>query len=450
MLGTWYLPASPDTSSTNEVSGEVEFDDKTGWKLRIHGNLEHSPHLLDSPNGQPVIWGETLDGKKVSLFDGLRTRHTQFLPPDRKAAEEWIGLNHAIGGTHVNIDTAIKQTDIKLEALEEWAFWATSLDYDYNTRTIEVPENTGHSATVCGAEVNLTCSWSITSSLSSARTARTAAISVIDEVKICDVQAKWVFPLQSLLSFLVLEYTEVMELTVHLLDVEDTITLHYSSPKDTRSNGNWHPVFMLLAYDQLVGFDLDLNTLLNSWFSLTTSYRTAANLIQFLNTDPNMEPSVSLLIAFMAIEAVHRAEFDDVLVPPDRHKERVESIVGIVPDDDRQWVKERLLSSNRKGLRRKLGEVLSLAESTRSVILRIWPDFEKTALKLRNKAVHPAQPGPNDHIKALAIRTGLLWILRHVFLVRLGLSPEQAGGLVGQSQGFLRDCQVLERWYEQT
>ena len=451
MLGTWHLPPSVDDRPLGEVSGDVVFDESGGWTLTVHGSLQRLPHPDSLPHKQPVIWGETVDNQRVSLFDGFCVARRRFMLTDNKPTEEWLGLHYSVGRSHVTLDTLVRSLNIKFDRLDTWGCWdASSLHYNFASGTITIPDSTSYPVLYTGANMSLVCGWIVTDSVDSASVAREAFFTVEDIVSIRDLQAKWITPLQGLLSFLILNYAAVTETTARLSDPDESISLHFSAPRPgTRDTSTQQPIYMLLTHGQLADYDLSLDTIVQNWFQLNASHRIALDFIQFLYTNPTLYPPAAFLIAFMAIEAYHQAEFDDMASPPDEYKNKVQSVLETVPKEDKQWVKDRLLSGNRKGQLRKYGEVSCIAEPTRALIESVWPNFGKAVIKQRQKAAHPAETDPKDAISCQAARIGLLWILRHVYLVKVGLSSDGAARVIGRNQVFLRELELLQDSYEQ-
>ena len=424
------------------------FDD-TGWKLTVHGSLQNLPNPVDLPHKQSVIWGETVDGRRVSLFDGYCVFRNRFLMTGNRPKEEWLGLHYSVGRTHVTLDTLVKRLNIKFDALGEWGCWSSSSLYNDAESTITIPDHTTYSVQCEGAKVSLVCSWMVTDSLDSATVTREAFLTVEDDIQIRDLQAKWISPLQGLLSFLILDYATVTETTVRLSDPDQSLTLHLRTPKPlTQDTSPEERVHMLLTHRQLVASGMNLNTILDNWFQLTGPHRTALNLIQLIYTNPTLHPPAALLIVFMAIEAYHQAEFDASASPQAEYTDKIRCVLETVPEEYQQWVKERLRSGNRKGQTRKYREVSKIAESTRRSIECSWPKFQTTVIKQRQKAAHPAETDLNDAISCQAARVGLLWILRHVYLVKIGLSPDAAERIVSQNQMFRQELDLLFEWYK--
>ncbi len=424
------------------------FDD-TGWKLTVHGSLEKLPGPYDLPPKQSAIWGETVDGRRVSLFDGYCVSRNRFSMTDNRPKEEWIGLHYSVGRTHVTLDTFVKRLEIRFDALGEWGCWSSSRLYNYAEGTITIPDHTAYTVQHKGARVSLVCSWMVTDSIDSATVTRETFLTVEDDIQIRDLQAKWVSPLQGFLSFLILDYATITETTVRLSDPDQSLTLHLHTPKPiTQDTGPQERVHMLLTHGQLVASGMNLDTILDNWFQLTGPHRTALNLIQLLYTNPTLHPPAALLIAFMAIEAYHQAEFDASASPQAEYADKICRVLETIPEEYQQWVKERLLSGNRKGQKRKYREVSEIAVSTRGSIESSWPTFETTVIKQRQKAAHPAETDLNDAISCQAARVGLLWILRHVYLVRMGLSSDAAERLIIQNQIFQQDLEQLAEWYK--
>ena len=97
-----------------------------------------------------------------------------------------------------------------------------------------------------------------------------------------------------------------------------------------------------------------------------------------------------------------------------------------------------------------LQEVTDRATTTGKAVTEAWPRFCKEATRLRVQAAHGTPEtrvriGLRQHAGAVSIR----WVLRHVYLLKLGLSEASAEQLVQNNPLFQQDMELVEEWHRE-
>lgn len=453
MLGTWWLPPShSDVPSDirHERPGYAVFDDDS-LKLTVHGVLRESSSALPLSRNEPLIWGETIDGKRITLFDTICIgRKSSFFNTPRPT-EEWTFGWYAKGSCHLRLDTPLKGLTIRFRGLTEWVCCKEGVS-KLGQGSANTPR--GHLnlvAAVDGAQVILYCGRTETATLRSSTTSHYHEFMVRDSFTVENAFNKWLLPLQRMLTFLTLQLASIKGNEALIADSEQRVRLHPSIPDITNKHVEpEHSRFEMLATrERLMGIGIELDQLIDRWFILEKSHATSLGLMHRLYHGPSLDPDAALLICFRALEAYHHRVYGSKVMPKGEHKERVQLIIDTVPDQHKSWVKEALESRNRKGQRKILGEIMEGAGKTGEQITGVWPKFSDMVLKQRQKAAHPADSSYEDTLKSYGGFIGLQWILRYVYLLELGVPSKNASEIISQSSVFQNDIGRLVRLYSE-
>ncbi|HNX52231.1 MAG TPA: hypothetical protein PKI68_00645 [Pontiellaceae bacterium] len=114
--GTWWLPDNPG----NRLSGEITYSPIGGARLSLYGSFsQHSDHE------KFTVWGTTVKGTPVSLFD-CYTKNVIMHIPGARVAE--ISSYFGVIGGHFKTPDDLKFFEItaELSHLHEWA-WTTGI-----------------------------------------------------------------------------------------------------------------------------------------------------------------------------------------------------------------------------------------------------------------------------------------------------------------------------------
>ena len=151
------------------------------------------------------------------------------------------------------------------------------------------------------------------------------------------------------------------------------------------------------------------------------------------------------------MELYHSAEVGGTDIPRRAHRERVDAVVEGAPEEWKAWARQHLENRNGKSLTTQLQEIMDLSPAIGIRLKRAWPNFCREMVDNRNEAAH----GRSTAIPSLGLRchagaVGLRWLLRHLFLLKLGLSETDADDLIQNANMFQQEMALLTRWYRRT
>lgn len=111
LVGSWW-PEAP----ANRAAGRLTYDPVDG--LRI--DLDTSGHILPITEATPIILGETVDGRPVTLIDVLPRDARVYFP---RGSTSWGRVHRAIIGAHADSEAGLRLHSLRarVTSLTEWA-----------------------------------------------------------------------------------------------------------------------------------------------------------------------------------------------------------------------------------------------------------------------------------------------------------------------------------------
>ena len=447
MLGMWWFPGAPD----RRAAGILDVSDGDRWKLKLYGAIEVSSDRNDLTESMwvPTIWGRTDDGKMMSLFDVLRTSASVKFPADL-TPEEWVFNWYSVGNAHIDPMTTVRKIRIEFDGLSDWT-WRTDVSrcYDSESQTVQIPPPWQESFVVQDATVTLTSRWNPSLSMSRIGIEHHASLVVEDTCPANEIFRRWVFPIQGLLEFLALEYVSISDVAAFLCDSTDTVRVSRRAVKpDTTRVKPLSLHNMLVRPRQFLDLGIGPDALFQNWFTLQESHGYNLRIISSLHSAPFLYSDTRMLIASVAIEGYHAVAIGGTVLSKEDYSSRVRSVLDVAPADHQEWLADQLENRNQKSQLRIVSEVLDCADGTARQIEGVWPEFAKFVRDQRNRSVHSRTRSDDlDGLRFEAASRGLLWVLRHLYLVELGIPANDVTNLVAECDQFQQDLGLLQRWH---
>ena len=445
------------------VSGE--FYGEGSWELTTIGSvLSDDPvqHFasLEERVEKGVIWGTDVEGHRLSLFDVWKSGGAWQSDSPLGGNEKWHVGWYTSGNAWVERDEVVDYATIRFDALDDWVssrILATH-DFAFGDGHLRLPQPASHTATIDEATVTLRFGSEVRPAPAGYRASRYSAFNIKDDdLRLDEVVEKWVSPLMTFLDLLTAMSVRVTGITVVLMDTpcqrHRVLELHPNliQPKEERDASRGQ-LDMLATRAVLQERGLEFPDLVQRYFALNQDrkHNTALGLLshsqsRILATSTDSE----LLTAFQAIELYHQVAIGGYDIPQNVHKERVNAVVKGAPEQWQAWAREVLQDKNSKSLKTRLREVMDRASTTAQSIEQAWPEFCNHVVKYRNNAAH----GTSAIIRFLGLRyhagaVGFRWILRHVYLLELGLSETKASVLIQTDTVFKQEMRLLGEWHD--
>jgi len=468
MLGLWWLPNPSEGGDEyqlpeHRVSGEFKGDGP--WQLTTIGSVLSDDPLhpfiaLGKRVGHDAIWGTNAEGKSLSLFDVWRSGGSWQSDSPLGGNEKWHVGWYTSGNAWVEANEPVDHVTLRFDALDDWAssrIMATH-DFAFEDSSLLLPETTSYPATINDATITLRFGSELSAAPAGYNARRYSSFNIEEgDLRLDEVVQRWVRPLMILLDLLTASPVRVTGITLLSEEASDdhrrmVLELHPNliQPKEERDTSRGQ-LDMPATRAALEERGLEFPKLIQTYFVLNENpkHRTALGLLSHSQSRILAKSTdAELLAAFQAVELYHDAAIGGTDVPRTEHQARVDAVVQGAPDRWKKWARDVLQDKNSKNLRTKLREVMDRASSTTASIEGAWPEFCKHVIKYRNNVAH----GNTASMGSLGLRyhagaVGLRWLLRHIYLLELGLSETDANDLIQNDGVFKQEVRLLEEWY---
>lgn len=425
MFGTWWLPTNPD----RKVAGEVILSEREVWKLQLHDTLFKAGQLASAEAGSnfevPVIEGRSADNQKVSLlkawypvsvWDSMSS-----LEDVTVVNEDWFFHSYTVGNSHATLDTPIRALAVRLEALMEWAgdpsISAQQLGSHpstiFDTYTVVVPQGVTHTSTVDGHAITLDLLTERRHEVFSIKNEPIARFNVDDNCSIDEVWNKWVLPLQDMLVCLTMGYSRLSRVTAGLPEEGDFVELHANLQRPrTGEDAPQARHRMLVTLPKLNQVGVDFDSLIHRWFTIRHDpyFGLCLRLLAGLHRHSNLLSDVRLLQAFRAAEAYSRYRTSK--------KPRTSKAALQTPIDDSGAIGQEVTAA--------------------------CTNFVNFAARQRGAVGHTDDAFlPDLGRRFIAVSGGICWMLRRIYLVELGVPPDEADKLIKACERYKVDLAFI-------
>ena len=435
LKGFWWLPASPD----EQISGVVKFDPDKGITLESIEGFEVQELEIGAID---VILGALQNGDEVSLHKCIVLE--QVFSSSIRCTR--ISARYLIIGAHFPQceDLNFKTVTVRYHNLDVWArgFCSLNMKLDNDNEMKKQVTIKTKRLEPLKAQINeeFELSLDIDTSLNhqllpyeeiTAKLQHFLSLEATQETNWKSFQ-KILARIQDFISFAMNEPTfptEVKGISEVISEESEgriyhrSVSLYYSSirPERIQRIQTSNMRFSLIQIEQ------QFESIIKKWFEkaeLLPIY-----LLYFGNIySPITYLNLQFLSLVQAVEAYHRRVKGTTDLSPEKHQERYDAILEAVPEEYREWVKQRLQHSNEVNLRRRLN--LLVEEHSDILVKHIGKrKFVSDVVNTRNYFTHYDEELKNKAItepKQLYVLCEKLKTLIEVcFLAELELSQEQ-------------------------
>lgn len=463
MRGKWWIPGplghgEPPASRNAQVfigdNGEWELTAKHSLLAMSEPDLDGATRVVEVP----ALHGLEDGDRAVSLLDAHLRAYS--LEPredggNSRRHETWQSTWHAVGDCHIEPDTVASLVEIRFNVLPVWVGakesepGRTGPPLAHFADTTDLPSNETDTAAADGVSVSLVSQWNVIIDGPPIIAEQDACFQIRGAVPLRDIRERWLLPLQRLCQFFALYEVSLTELTAYV-DAPDqpdepfwsTVEISYADlPKSTDRAWTASGECMLATRETLDQAGLPTDALIRRWLRFDRHYCSPVS--DFLtSTGPRLEPDVRTYFAHRCAESFHDLSINGTARDPAEHDMIVQRVTDALADSQlaqnhKDWVTERLRAGNQKSQGRKLNDIVELAGSTGRLVLAEQPGFIRRAIKTRNRSVHAnpvASHPPGDSLDGTLF--ALWWMLRHVFLLELGIDEQDIGPLLRKSREF--------------
>lgn len=467
MLGEWWLANPTDGVSDYQVPGHRvpgDFvDDKiSSPRLTTIGSLSEpgDKDIFMTLIGQKThnaIWGINESAEYLSLFNAMRVGVSYQTNSPGGGTEIWQIGWYASGHVWVPPDALVDRVRIQFDVLDDWSSKSVVVGHDFEMGdgTIGLPIAESYEAVMDEVTVTLDFGGYAEASPTGYHAHRFSAFNVTDELQLDQIVTKWIGPLKTLLELLTCQPVRLTNVTAAFPGGSHFVTLHPNILQSTdERDGSKGQLHMLAPLGTLQEAGLEFSALLRNYFGLEATKKSRKHLLamhQLAHSQSRLldkSADAELLAAFRAIELYHSAAIGGTDLPKPEHHDRVDAIVAGAPGEWQPWAEKHLRDKNQKPLVGQLEEVVKRADKTGSKLVEAWPDFCKEAVECRNEIAHGTiADDPKTGLRYHAMSIGLRWILRHVYLRKLGVPKAKTNLIVTASNEFNQEMSMLKSWH---
>ena len=216
------------------------------------------------------------------------------------------------------------------------------------------------------------------------------------------------------------------------IDIYDPSIYYYSKdpPKIDRNQ-------MLFTFSDIRD---DAEVMINKWIESYENYRNAFDLYFLAQLKPQLSLEVKFLTLAQGLEAYHRKPNEDNEID----EELVASLIEFCPEDNRNWLKNRLEYPDRISLRERIKEltnpfkeIFGNSKERNKLIHKI--------LRTRNHLTHPdprsePEAAKEEDLHVLCLKMELLFELH--FLKLTGFTPEKIKSIVNNCRKLQWKCSL--------
>ena len=181
----------------------------------------------------------------------------------------------------------------------------------------------------------------------------------------------------------------------------------------------------------------EIGQILNNWFAGDEELSRVNDFYFGTIYNPTMYPENKFLNLVIALEGYHRIIFGNKIFSDKEYKEMVDKIIDSVPQDYKDWLKEKLEYGNEPSLGKRL---IDIFDKFRGVLTKYFPSkkyfkrFKKRVVDTRNNLVHIDKNGDKDYAKTpqefRELNRKLRIIIEVCLLNRIGFSNTKIKELI--------------------
>jgi ApeA N-terminal domain 1 len=412
--GPFWLPTEPD----REQRGVLTYDPQSGVVLSLVGGFDDERWIPTGPGGFamregsgrfPVIHGRVAS-TPVSLFDCrvTRSRSSGF---DSQPYDQAISIGHMLAGVLLDDADAEVFSELTIE-VENLTRWDHRDDIMVHTRVDpELPQGVEWKVTVNPVDPLTVTVDELTMELGRrygrpsgdmrrSRPDSSSAVASYLMIKSTNPKSitQWRKTEKQFQDLLTLAMDKPCAVLSETLTPSDTVredenteasgdvtlyTRHISVGDPEAPSVESREAFFTLATE-----GVDFHTLIPRWVSVNNQFRTTCDMILGLRYVKRGYLQTQLITAVAAAEAMHAAMEFDPPMPNSEFKALKNMLLKAVPDDRRQWMREKL-ASNKHSLFRQLTDLAAIPDQeVMRRLIRNVDAWAKATKDERNPVAH--------------------------------------------------------------
>ena len=355
------------------------------------------------------------------------------------------------GSAWVTQQDKVDRVIIQFDSLPVWASDSALSDFDFELGpdTLKLPERKNYTAVIGDATVNLHVGHNVRPSAGGYNASRSATLEIVDSIRLDEVVDKWVKPLRIFLDLVTGSSVKIIGVSVRVADVQQSLDLYSNLLHQTREKPEKtrRQPYIFATRATLDQSGVDFSDLVNRYFDLYNSKHRAG--LQALSESQSslvdQSTASELLSTCQAIEQYHKAAIGGSHIPRNEYADLRNAAVQAIPAQWQDWFYDRVSNCNFKSFSKRIEEVVGRAGDTGGSIETAWPDFRKKVVDSRNKVAHGTSSRDGERVLLYhSAAVGLRWLLRHVYLLKLGVPNSCTDQIIQEDRQFKHDIRLLQ------
>ena len=437
-MGQWWIPGSKD-----KFSGILKYDPQEAiLELKILGKLLPLKSGPITFQNVKIVNGLTTGGQYMTLLnclyaiDSIKSPGyltTKVIPQFVFVGacfdnEEEIIFNEAVYSCYNNEDF-MGESGLKPEfQVKDGKLSAYNLSYKYpepinfKVENFDISTCWGINLPMAGPELNISEKAGFT----------------IKSPQYCKHTDFLEIPINSIHSFLELIIEDRLPIR--------TVALKSDKIGCTEKDGTFHQEPISLLWEQRISYPLpkkryphkliftihgisnEINSIMQKWSGTWQKYKPAQNLFfTVLRMRKELTVENGFLNLCHVLEAYHRIKSDETYMQPEKYEELLSIIIQTVPQEHKEYIKQRLQYGNELVLRKRLKQIYELLPIKIQERIGERKNFCDKIVNTRNYLTHY-----DKNIKSLALshsntikyETIMITICKTLFLLEAGITPE--------------------------
>ncbi len=218
----------------------------------------------------------------------------------------------------------------------------------------------------------------------------------------------------------------------------EEIYLYFERSKMVDESHDQNKFQMLFSYEKV---RIEFQQIFQKWLSIRKDLRPTINLLFDYFYKSKTITTNNFLNIIHAIETYHRQRFNNYLISPEKHKERLDKIYNSVSKEYLSWLKEKLTFSHEPSLKERLEEIMETVKS--EVLLEVLGNKNEIISDAKNTRNYYIHFSSNLKMKSLKVKElyhlteKLMFLLIYCLLKDIGINENDIDELFSKNRYFL-------------
>lgn len=438
LTGFWWIPSNP----ANKLAGIFRYSKDNGMNLNLIGSFIDEQTITDVGTKYPVIFGAT-NNKEITLINCSVTE-SSFSTSGFSSLK--CRVDKVFIGAHLSFpeENLFYKVEVEYTYLTDWIgeiqFSTSNISrekYQEYQVTYHIPNAYAFVSKSACLKLNFALDGKTSLFRTNISKKITLEIEVENDLKFEEFITRFVYPLQNFLTFVTGKLNALERIDVYSRQ-KNTIfyqNQNISLPIQVIDNQIYH------GEERKENFQLSnvlfsfqyvkdkFGEIINKWIENHEHFEATCNLYFGIQYQNQLYLEQKFLSIAQAVESFHRhsLKYKIMVLPKDEHKKKINAILSSIPEEHKDWLKQKLSFSNEPSLHDRLSELIETVKESIEPLLGDINSFIKKVKDTRNYLTHYDRSGKKKAIEGLELFwliQGMSFLLQALFLSELEFSCE--------------------------